>query len=87
MLILYLYPFTYTLRCSYLQYLYKQTGQTLTLLAILALSFLFFFYNFFLLFFFTYKTLLGKLILPKMRYTGIQAFQSDYHDQLPSWNC
>ena len=35
--ILILYLHTYTLHCSYLQYLYKQAGQTLTLLTILAL--------------------------------------------------
>ena len=36
-LILYLHPFTYTLHYSYLQFLYKQAGQTLTLLTILAI--------------------------------------------------
>ena len=36
-LILYLHPFTYTLHYSYLQFLNKQTGQTLTLLTILAI--------------------------------------------------
>ena len=35
--ILILYLHTYKLHCSYLQYLYKQAGQTLTLLTILAL--------------------------------------------------
>ena len=39
-LILYLHTFTYTLHCSYLHYLYKQTGQTLTILALYILRIL-----------------------------------------------
>ena len=81
-LILYLHPFTYTLHYSYLQFLNKQTGQSFTLLTILAIEFFFVIYLFF--FFYlqiassTYTTVLTLFTLKYLLY-----FQNNIFTTLP----